>query len=353
MSAAPRSRKVVLVVTAAAGALVLAGCSTPTDDPASEIVRTTTRIAGAAVVGIERDTTTACALPSPLDAGVPAAGTRQVLHTAGASEVPSDPQRIVVLDTAALDAVCALGLWERVVGASAEADGRPEYLGAGIAEITPIGPSGTPDVGAIEQARPDLILGSAADAGQYRSLSDVAPTVVVGSDPVFWRQQFLRVGEALGRIGAAQRALDEYAAQARELGRELVAWQTQASLVRFTADGPEIEGTTSFAGQVLADVGAARPPAQRFGVVDGRTTQPVDTENPVAADGDVIFVRFEGADGLERGTDYMKSDAWLDLGAVSDGRLFSMSDEVWSVPGPVAARAILTDLRHTLNGYSN
>ncbi|MEE2034642.1 ABC transporter substrate-binding protein, partial [Rhodococcus chondri] len=216
-----------------------------------------------------------------------------------------------------------------------------------------IGPSGTPDLGAVEQARPDLILGTAVDEALYESLSGVAPTVVVGSDPVFWRQQFVRVGEALGRTGAAQRALDEYSAQARDLGRELVAWQTQASLVRFTADGPEIEGTTSFAGQVLADVGAARPPAQRFGVVDGRTAKPIDTENPVAADGDVIFVRFEGVDGLERGTEYMNSDAWLDLGAVADGRLFSTADDVWSTPGPVAARAILTDLRHTLNGYSN
>nr|WP_145693177.1 ABC transporter substrate-binding protein [Rhodococcus rhodochrous] len=339
-----RSRA-VLVAAVAAVTTALAGCSTPPDDDASEIVRTTTRIAGASVVGIDRDTSTACALPSPLDPGRPTTGTRPVLHTAGRSEVPADPQRIVVLDPAALDAVCALGLWERVVGASAEVTGRPEYLGYGIGELPPVGAAGNPDVAAIERAQPDVILGSSTAPDVYASLSGIAPTVLVGSDPVFWREQFVRVGEALGRTEAARRVLDDYATAARDLGRELVSSQTQASIVRFTPDGPTVEGTASFAGQVLGDVGAARPPAQRF--------EAVDTEDPAPADGDVIFVRFAGEDGLEAGKDYMQTDEWLDLGAVRDNRLFSVTDDVWSTPGPVAARAILTDLTYTLNGYSN
>ena len=49
----------------------------------------------------------------------------------------------------------------------------------------------------------------------------------------------------------------------------------------------------------------------------------------------------------------MDSEAWLDLGAVTDGRLFAVDDLVWSTPGPVAAKAVLTDVRNTLNGYSN
>ncbi|WP_421096921.1 iron-siderophore ABC transporter substrate-binding protein [Rhodococcus sp. As11] len=347
-----RSRA-VLVAAVAAVTTALAGCSTPPDDDASEIVRTTTRIAGASVVGIDRDTSTACPLPSPPDPGQPSNGTRPVLHTAGRSDVPADPQRIVVLDSAALDAVCALGLWERVVGASAEISGRPEYLGTGIGELPAVGAAGAPDVAAIERAQPDVILGSSAAPDVYTSLSAVAPTVLVGSDPVFWREQFVRVGEALGRTEAARRVLDDYATAAHDLGRELVSSQTQASIVRFTADGPGVEGTASFAGQVLGDVGAARPPAQRFAVVDGQPWQAVDTEDPAAADGDVIFVRFAGEDGLGAGTDYMQTDEWLDLGAVRDGRLFSVSDDVWSTPGPVAARAILTDLTYTLNGYSN
>lgn len=347
-----RARTVALAAAASA-TLALTGCAEPTDDPASTIVRTTTSIAGASVVGIDRDTTTACSLPTPPDPGLAPDGTHTVIHTAGVTDVPNDPARIVVLDTAALDAVCALGLWERVVGVTTDTDGRPEYLGFGISELPSIGAPASPDLTAIADARPDVILGSTAETAVYDELSAIAPTVVVGANPVFWKDQFTRSGETLGRSEAAARILDEYTSAANDLGRELTAPQTQASIVRFTASGPTVEGSASFAGQVLGDVGSDRPPAQRFAVVDDETAVAVDPDDPSAADGDVIFVRFDGEEGLDAGTEFMNNDAWLDLGAVTHGRLFSVSDDVWSTPGPVAARAVLTDLRYTLNGYSN
>ncbi|USC13519.1 ABC transporter substrate-binding protein [Rhodococcus sp. 11-3] len=353
MPAASRSRAVTCTVAlAAVAALGLAGCAEATDDPASSIVRTTTRIAGAAVVGIERDTTTACALPSPPDPGQPAGGTRSVIHTGGVSEVPADPQRIVVLDAAAMDAVCALGLWERVVGTTTDV-ARAEYLGTGIATLPSVGTTSAPDVALIDGVEPDLILGSSADPELYRRLGTVAPTVLVGSDPVFWRQQFLRAGETLGRSQAAGRVLDNYRATATDVGKAVTASQTQASIVRFNGDGAVVEGTASFAGQVLADAGAARPPAQRFGVQDGRADAPLDEADPAAAEGDLIYVRFAGEDGVAHGSEVMDSEAWLELGAVTDSRLFAVDDLVWSTPGPVAAKAVLTDVRNTLNGYSN
>lgn len=353
MPVAHRSR--TALAAAAVVVLALAGCGEATDDPADSIVRTTTRIAGAAVVGVDRDTTTSCAQPSPLDAGQPATGTRTVVHTAGTAQVPADPQRIVVLDLAAMDAVCALGLWERVVGTAFTPTDPAyfDYLGSGIAELPSVGGGDTPDLDLVAQARPDLILGSSVDSDLYGRLGAIAPTVTVGADPVFWRQQFLRAGETLGRRDAAQRVLDDYLVAAAEVGRELVSSQTQASVVRFTGDEPVVEGTASFAGQVLADAGVARPPAQRFGVVDGHPFLPLDTDDPAAADADVLFVRFDVDGGTAYGTEYMKTDQWLDLGAVSDSRLFAVTDDVWSTPGPVAARAVLTDLKVALNGYSN
>lgn len=354
MPVAHRSRTAVLAAATVA-TLALAGCADTTDDPANDIVRTTTSIAGAAVIGVDRDTATSCALPAPLDAGQPPAGTRTVIHTAGTTEVPADPQRIVVLDLAAMDAVCALGLWERVVGTSFTPiePGYFDYLGTGIAELPSVGTGDVPDLDAIAQAQPDLILGSSVDTDLYGQLGAIAPTVAVGADPVFWRQQFVRAGETLGRRDAAQRVLDDYLVAAADVGRELTSSQTQASIVRFTGSGPVVEGTASFAGQVMADAGAERPPAQRFGVVDGRSFESLDRDDPSAADADVIFVRFDGDAGLADGTEYMKTDQWLDLGAVGDSRLFAVTDDVWSTPGPVAARAVLTDLKGALNGYSN
>ncbi|WP_433605851.1 ABC transporter substrate-binding protein [Prescottella agglutinans] len=324
-------RAAVAVIAASAVLLGLTGCGDSADDDASTIVRTTTKIAGAGVVSVERDTRAACATPTPADPGA------------------TDPRRIVVLDGAAMDSVCALGLWERVVGA-ATSDGetpQPAYLGTGISLLPSVGPESAPDVDRIAEAAPDLILGSAPASPELADrLKTVAPTVFVGDDPVQWKSRFLAAGKALGRSGAARQALDAYTADAARIGTELNARQTQASVIRFRSDATAIEGPGSFSGQVLADANVQRPPYQRIEVASK------DIDDLADAEGDLVYVGFDGPGGLEYGTSVMESDAWYDLGAVTDNRVFAVDDEVWNAGnGVVAARAVLTDLQESLNGY--
>lgn len=329
------ARRAAAAIAVSVVTVGLAGCSGATDDDASTIVRTTTKIAGAGVVSVERDTRAACAPPTPADPGAP------------------DPQRIVVLDSAAMDSVCALGLQDRVVGAGS-ATGRtpqPGYLGDAVSALPSVGPAAAPDVDRIAQAAPDLILGSApASAELADRLPAVAPTVFVGDDPVQWKSRFLAAGRALGRSGAAQQALDAYTADAARIGTEINARQTQASVVRFGPDTAAVEGPGSFAGQVLADVGVQRPAVQR---IETASRDLADLGGLPAAEGDLIYVSFDGPDGLEHGTSVMESDAWYDLGAVADNRTFAVDDEIWHAGhGLVAARAVVTDLQQSLNAYA-
>ncbi|MCA1007587.1 iron-siderophore ABC transporter substrate-binding protein [Rhodococcus hoagii] len=325
-------RRTAVAALATVALVGLAGCGSGTEDDASTIVRTTTKIAGAGVVNVERDTGAACADPSPADPGA------------------ADPQRIIVLDSAALDAVCALGLWGRVVGAATPegTDRLPSYMGPGVAALPGIGPTGAPDVDLVAKSAPDLILGSApADPGLADQLRAVAPTEFVGADPVFWKDRFLATGEALGRSGAARQALDAYTADAARIGTELGARQTQASVVRFGADSVAIMGPGSFSGQVLADAGVQRPPYQRIEVASK------DIEDLGDAEGDVIYVSFDGPEGLDHGKSVMDSDDWYALGAVPDKRVFAVDDDIWNAGnGIVAARAVLADLQPSLNGYA-
>ncbi|PTR31791.1 iron complex transport system substrate-binding protein [Rhodococcus sp. OK519] len=325
-------RRIAVAALATVTLAGLVGCGTSTNDDESTIVRTTTKIAGAGVVSVERDTGAACAEPTPADPGAP------------------DPQRIVVLDSATLDAVCALGLWGRVVGATTPegTDRQPSYLGPAVAGLPAIGSEGTPDIDTVVRSAPDLILGGApADPALADRLRAVAPTEFVGDDPVFWKARFLATGTALGRTGAARQALDSYTADASRVGAELDARQTQASVVRFRSDSLAVEGPGSFSGQVLADAGVQRPPYQRLEVASK------DIEDLGAAEGDVIYVSFDGPAGLEHGTSVMDTDDWYALGAVPDKRVFAVDDEIWNGGnGIVAARAILTDLQPSLNGYA-
>ncbi|WP_406280929.1 ABC transporter substrate-binding protein [Nocardia sp. NBC_00881] len=335
----------VVAVAAVCATVLAAGCGGESDNDAS-IVRTTTNIAGAGVVGLERDTTRACALPSAPD---PTSGsTRTVTHAAGVSEVPADPQRIVVLSTSALDAVCALGLWERVIGA-VTIDGpgpQPAYLGTGVLKIPGVGSAAQPDPARIADLRPDLILGDIpTGAAGFDALRAIAPTVLVGADNG-WQAEFMALAAGLGRTDAAEAALRDYRTEARDTGTTIAANQTQASVIRFTADSNRIQGSDSFSGQVLGDAGVRRPAAQR----DASLDVPAG-EFATAVEGDLIYVILAGAEGKQHGESVLRTDEWKDLGAATDHRVFAVEDTVWHGNGLTAARALLTDLRNTLNGF--
>ncbi|NUP26701.1 MAG: ABC transporter substrate-binding protein [Nocardia sp.] len=325
-------------------ALAVSACASHPDDSAS-IIRTTTNVAGAGVVGIERDTTQACSLPTAPDPATEP--TRTVRHASGESQVPADPQRIVVLGTSALDATCAVGLWERVVGATTVPGPAPQpgYLGYGVLEVPGVGFAADPDPALIAQLDPDLIIGEVpAGRASYDALSEIAPTVLVGDEPG-WEKQFSAFARAMGRDGAGEAVLAAYHADATATGDSINARYVQASIVRFTAAGSEYLGSETFAAQILADTGAGRPTAQR------ETSGPIDESDPVAAEGDLIYVMFAGADGQEHGESVMRSEPWEKLGAVTDNRSFLVDDALWHTTGPTAARAVLTDIRETLNAY--
>ncbi|UGT41865.1 iron-siderophore ABC transporter substrate-binding protein [Nocardia yamanashiensis] len=351
-----RTWGVVPGAAAALAASLLSGCGAPSDDALSSIVRTTTNIAGAGVVGIERDTRSACALPGSAD---PASGaTRTVAGVAGTAEVPSDPKRIVVLSTAALDAACGVGVWERVVGAATvsgltddagKATPQPSYLGTGIAAIPSVGLVGAPDAAKIAELKPDLIIGGAGEGAAYESLKAIAPTVLIGTDGG-WQAQFTGIAEAMGRKTVAAKALDDYRTAAKDAGIAANSSLTQASVVRFGAGDIQVQGGNSFAGQVLGDAGVQRPAAQRADSYDvGSNLGAQTTRNKL--EGDILYVMFDGPDGLKFGKSTLKSDDWKELGAVGDHRMFAVDDSIWHGSGVIAARALLVDMSKSLNAY--
>ena len=110
-------------------------------------------------------------------------------------------------------------------------------------------------------------------------------------------------------------------------------------------------GPDSFPGSVLADVGVERPAAQRFTdkpyVEVGTTEEDLDNSPDFSlADGDITYVSFASPAAKDRAGEVMNSDAWKDLSATRDNRVFVVNNEVWQTgEGIVAARGMLTDLR--------
>lgn len=297
-----------------------------------------------------------CGPTAPVDPIGVTGAIRKIKHAAGETEVPADPQRIVVLDTDKLDTVCALGLQGRLVGAAVTGavGTQPKYLGATIARVEAVGTLKEVDFERIAALRPDLILGSmfrTPDA--YERLSTIAPTAFTEKVGKTWKDNLVLDGTALGRGASAREVLASYESAATETGKSLNSSQTQVSVVRFIRGTIRVYGPDSFSGQVLADVGVQRPTFQRLEDAEHRRFAEISEQELSKADGDVVYVSFYGDEARRQGIDVMNRGLWQALGAAKDKRVFTVNDEIWMTGiGVVAANSILDDLEASLDKAS-
>ena len=95
--------------------------------------------------------------------------------------VPYDPQRIAILDLAALDIIDHLGMGDRVVGV---ADTSIDYLSAYAenSELTKLGTIKEADLEAVMACEPDVIFIGGRLAASYDALSEIAPVIYLATD---------------------------------------------------------------------------------------------------------------------------------------------------------------------------
>ena len=341
-------------IVTAVSVTVVSACGSSDKGPSNpagprSVVTSTTKIASAGVLGNQRRPDESCAPdPAALDPGPPE---REVRHAAGTTTVHADPQRIVVLSGDQLDALCALGLQSRIVGAALP-DGstdQPSYLGKVIHDVPGVGTRSAPDIAAIKAANPDLILGSQALTAQvYPELTTIAPTVFTGPPGAEWQNNLRIVGASTGRFDAADGLIDGFERDADKTGADNDATHFQASVVQFTDTTLRVYGADTFPGSVLAAVGVDRPAAQRFTdkpYIEIGTTD-LDNADFSAADGDIVYISFASPAAKDRAPAVLESAAWKRLSANRDNRVFAVNNEVWQTgEGIVAARGVLADLK--------
>lgn len=194
----------------------------------------------------------------PPGAGPEAA--RTVTHARGTTDVPADPQRVVVLEPVQLDTAVALG--EVPVGAAvlSEATGVPAYLGAEAAGIATVGTVAEPSLEKIAALRPDLILGTESRHGAlYDQLSGIAPTVFMASQADPWADNVRLVGRTLGAEERATGLLDGFRARCTEIAERHRTPGRTAQLIRPRNEQLTLYGPASFAGSALECAGFTIP----------------------------------------------------------------------------------------------
>ena len=290
-------------------------------------------------------TLTACGGESTPTAGADEPATRTVTHARGTTEVPADPERVVVLDLGELDSAVALGVTPVGAVRAPVNDGLLSYLEDELADVQLVGEIGAPDLEEIAALDPDLVLGSELRVGEfYDELSAIAPTVLTETVGVAWKENLALHAEALGRQEQADDLLAAYEARAEQVGAGLPDGLA-ASVVRFVPDEIRLYANESFIGTVLEDVGLARPPAQdvdQFDVV-------VSPEQIDRAAGDVVFVGTYGDPADTDGPAVLGGPLWQRLPAVKAGDVHQVDDDVWFLgTGVGAAQRVLDDLERVL-----
>lgn len=289
--------------------------------------------------------------PDSDSAGSAPAKTRTVTTVMGDVKVPTNPKRVVVLDTGELDSAISLGV--RPVGAThaATEDGFPSYLPADeVADIKVVGEIANPNMETVASLEPDLILTSKVRDGQrYEQLSAIAPTVMTESTGTAWKENFQLHADVLNKKAEAEKvvaAYDAHVAKVTEaIGGKEKAAATEVNFVRFV-EGADIRiyGKQNYIGSLFADIGVGRP-AITDKAKDGFSYD-VSPEKIDLADADVIFTSTYGDPAKARTTETMNSGLWKGLKATRNDRTITVDDRLWIAGiGYTAAAKILDEFQ--------
>jgi iron complex transport system substrate-binding protein len=150
-----------------------------------------------------------------------------VEHLYGETEVPANPEKVVVLSHVSWEgSLVSVGVEPYAV--MAYDNEFPPHLTEELENVMALPFSDEINPEEIVQLDPDLLIISDRYQPLYEQLSDSIPTVVVevGGD---WRDDHLKVTEAVGKLEEGQKVIDELEAEAEDIGeriREAVGEET-------------------------------------------------------------------------------------------------------------------------------
>lgn len=217
------------------------------------------------------------------------AETVSVEHAQGSTEVPVSPEDVITFDLGVLDSLEAIG--EDVQGLPRSGSLPERFARYDSEEYVNAGAMKEPDLEAVAEAAPDLIVISGRTAEFYDELSEIAPTVDLSIDETDPLVSFTEQSETLGTIFGKEAEVED----------KLAAIDEQIAATEEQAAGA---GTAMF---LLTNAGEINSygPSSRFGNVvfdllglesatdvqaEGRHGEAVSFEAIAAADPDRIYV---------------------------------------------------------------
>ncbi|MBO9590249.1 ABC transporter substrate-binding protein [Devosia sp.] len=271
---------------------------------------------------------------------------REITHAMGTTDVPDNPQRIVVLTNEGTEALLAIGI--KPVGAVKSFLGDPWYdhIAGEMTDVTVVGEESAVNLEVLLALEPDLILGNKMRHEKiYEQLSAIAPTVVSERLRGDWKINMALYTDAAGKGEDGKAALAKYDARIAALHDALgTSLDEKISIARFMSGQTRIMFKDSFSGLALSELGFQRPASQD----KDEFAEEITKERIPEFEGDRLFYfTYEtgNGEGDSQAKDWLADPLWNNLAVVKAGKAFPVSDAIWNTAGGyIAANLMLDDI---------
>lgn len=268
--------------------------------------------------------------------------------------VPYDPQRIAILDLAALDIIDNLGMGDRVVGM---ADTSIDYLSdyAENSELTNLGTIKEADMEAVMECEPDVIFIGGRLSASYDALSEIAPVIYLSTDTeIGLVESVTKNATTIASLFGLESEIEEKTADFAERIEALqVIADGKTALVGMTTSGSfNLLGNDGRCSIIGVEIGFNNLTASNIDSAHGNESsfETVMAENP-----DYIFVLDRdsaiGTEGAQLAQKIMENELVVDTDAYRNGNIIYLAHPaVWYTAegGITALDLMLQDLENAL-----
>ena len=267
-------------------------------------------------------------------------------HAMGSTEIKGEPKRVVILTNEGTEALLELGV--KPVGAVKSWTGSPWYkhIEKEMEGVQNLGDESQVNIEAVAALKPDLIIGNKMRHEKiYDQLSKIAPTVYSDTLRGEWKTNLEFYAKVLNKEKEGQDIIkkfdDRVTSIAASAGDKL---KTELSIVRFMPGKTRIYLGDTFSGNILKQIGFARPENQK----SDEFTLEIGKERIKEADGQVIFYfTYEtgNGEGSAREKEWLEDPLFKTLSAVKNNKVYKVDDAIWNTAGGVkAANLMLNDI---------